>query len=299
MAGDLIDGAASRLKRSPAIDHWPSGREEDEATALLAFVLDTKADDLDEDDEVDARRANRFDGLVRRRAGGEPMAHILGYTEFRGLRMRVRPGTFVPRQSSEYMVEQALSRIRRRTAPVVLDLATGIGPIAMAIAAALPRARVYAADISGDALRQGRLIARDLGLRNVSFHRGDLFEALPSSLRGTLDLVTAHAPYVPREELEDLPLEIRGFEPAETLTDHSEHGLGLLTRIAEEGHDWLRPGGWVMVEVSPDFARRVRGLFVRSGYLEVKSTKGWPEVTRIIEGRIPARRAAPAATVGR
>jgi release factor glutamine methyltransferase len=300
LAGDLIDGAAARLKRSPAIDHWPSGREEDEATTLLGFVLDTEPDDIHEDDEVDARRANRFDGLVRRRAGGEPMAHILGYTEFRGLRMRVRPGAFVPRQSSEFVVEQAISRLRRRPSPVAVDLATGIGPIAMAIAAVVPRSRVYGADISGDAIRQARVIAHELELRNVSFHRGDLYGALPASIRGSVDLVTAHAPYVPREELEDLPLEIRGFEPADTLTDHSDHGLGLLTRIAEEGHDWLRPGGWLLVEVSPDFARRVRGLLVRTGYQMVRSTKGWPEVTRVIEGRAAIRRRAPAAaTAGR
>ena len=295
---DLIADGERRLRRSPAIDHWPSGREEDEATALLAFVLEVDPDDVHDDDEVDARRARRYDTLVRRRAGGEPMAHILGYTEFRGLRLRVRPGSFVPRQSSEFVVEQAVDRLRRRSAPVAVDLATGIGPIAMAIAAAVPRSRVYGADISGDAIRQARAIARELGLANVSFSRGDLYDALPASVKGTVDLVTAHAPYVPREELEDLPLEIRGFEPADTLTDHSEHGLGLLTRIAEEGHDWLRPGGWLMAEVSPDFARRVRGLLVRSGYQAVQSTKGWPEVTRVIVGRTPSRRPV-GATAGR
>ena len=298
-ARDLIDDGAERLKRSPAIDHWPSGREEDEATALLGFVLGVRADDVDRDAQIDARRASRFDALIRRRAGGEPMAHITGYTEFRGLRMRVRPGAFVPRQSSEFTVEQAIRRLRRRDRPVAVDLATGIGPIAMAVAASLPRSRVYGADISADALRQARAVASDLGLRNVSFHRGDLYDALPGEVRGTVDVVTAHAPYVPQDEVEDLPLEIRGFEPVDTLTDHTHHGLSLLDRIADEGLEWLRPGGWLLIEVSPDFARRVRGLFVRSGYQEVRSTKGWPEVTRVIVGRAPTRRTAAAATGGR
>jgi release factor glutamine methyltransferase len=298
VARDLIDDAAARLKRSPAIDHWPPGREQDEATALLAFVLGIGADDLDHDSGVDGRRARRFSDLVRRRAGGEPMAHITGWTEFKGLRMRVRPGAFVPRQSSEHTVEQAIRRLRRRRGAVHVDLATGIGPIAMAVAAAVPHARVFGADISADALRQARANAASLGLRNVTFLRSDLYDALPADVRGRVDVVTAHAPYVPRWEVNDLPLEIRGFEPVDTLTDHTEHGLSLLTRIAGEGHDWLRPGGWLLVEVSPDFARRVRGLFVRSGYEEVRSTKGWPEVTRVIVGRTPARRAA-AATPGR
>jgi release factor glutamine methyltransferase len=285
LAGDLIDEGAARMKRSPAIDHWPADREEHEARQLLASVVGIDEDDLDEDGAIPAVRAKRYRDLVRRRAGGEPMAHILGWTEFRGLRIRVRPGAFVPRQSSEYTVEQAARRLRRRPKPVAVDMATGIGPIALAIAAAVPKAEVHGSDISGDALRQAKRNAKDLGLRNVEFHRGDLFGSLPGRIRGKVDVITAHAPYVPEHEVEDLPLEIRGFEPVDTLTDFSEHGLGMLTRIAEEAPEWLRRGGWMMFEVSPDFARVVRGLLVRTGYKDVKSTKGWPEVTRVIIGR--------------
>ena len=281
-AADLIHEGAKRMKRSPAIDHWPADREVHEARQLLAFVIGTEEDDVDESAPVSPTRARRYRDLVRRRAGGEPMAHILGWTEFKGLRMRVRPGAFVPRQSSEFTVEQAARRLRRRPKPIAVDIATGIGPIALAIAAAVPRARVYGTDISGGAIRQARANARDLRLRNAEFHKGDLFAALPQAIRGKVDVITAHAPYVPKGEVRDLPLEVRGFEPEDTLTDYSEHGLGLLTRIAAESPVWLRPGGWLLVEVSPDFARVVRGLLVRSGYRDVKSTKGWPEVTRVI-----------------
>jgi release factor glutamine methyltransferase len=286
-AGDLIDEGTKRMKRSPAIDHWPADREVHEARQLLAFVLATEEDDLDEDAPVPAGRARRYRDLVRRRAGGEPMAHILGWMEFKGLRIRVRPGAFVPRQSSEFTVEQAARRLRRRPRPVAVDMGTGIGPIALAVAAAVPRAKVHGTDISADALRQARANARELGLRNVEFHKGDLFASLPPRIRGKVDVVTAHAPYVPKHEVRDLPLEIRGFEPEATLTDYSEHGLGLLTRIADEAPEWLRPGGWLLAEVSPDFARVVRGLLLRSGYRDVKSTKGWPEVTRVVLGRSP------------
>jgi release factor glutamine methyltransferase len=284
---DLVRDAERRLKRSPAIDHWPADRERREAENLLAFVLGIDAEDLDKSDTVDARRAGRFSRLVRRRTGGEPMPHILGWTEFRGLRLRVRPGAFVPRQSSEFTVEQALRRLRPRTRPVAVDLATGIGPIALATAAAAPRARVFGTDISRDALRQARANARALGLSNVTFRRGDLFGGVPRSIRGGIDVVTLHAPYVPRHEVRDLPLEIRGFEPEHTLTDYSDHGLTLLERAAAEAGAWLRPGGWLLLEVSPDFARRVRGLLVRAGYRDVRSTKGWPEVSRVLVGRSP------------
>jgi release factor glutamine methyltransferase len=284
-ADELIEEGTKRMKRSPAIDHWPSDREVHEARQLLAFVLGTEEDELDEDAPVSATRARRYRDLVRRRAGGEPMAHIVGWMEFKGLRIRVRPGAFVPRQSSEFTVEQAARRLRRRPKPIAVDMGTGIGPIALAVAAAVPRARVYGTDISADAVRQAKANARELKLKNVEFHKGDLFASLPPRIRGNVDVITAHAPYVPKHEVRDLPLEIRGFEPEATLTDYSEHGLGLLTRIAEEAPAWLRPGGWLLAEVSPDFARTVRGLLLRSGYSDVKSTKGWPEVTRVVLGR--------------
>jgi release factor glutamine methyltransferase len=279
---DLVHDAERRLRRSPAIDHWPADRERREAEALLAHVYGR--DDLDGVDTVEAARARRFAELVRRRAGGEPMAHILGWTEFHGLRLNVRPGAFVPRQSSEFTVEQAVRRLRGRARPVAVDLATGIGPIALAVAEAVPRARVIGADISGDALRQARANARRLNLRNVEFRRGDLYGAVPSELRGKVDVVTAHVPYVPRHEVRDLPLEIRRYEPEHTLTDYSRHGMSLVERAAAEGRDWLRPGGWLLLEVSPDFARKVRGIVLRLGYREVRSTKGWPGVSRVVVG---------------
>ena len=284
-ARELIAEGERRLRRSPAIDHWPPGRERDEATVLVALCLGVGADALDEDDEADGRRVRRYRTLIRRRAGGEPMAHILGWTEFGGLRLRVRPGAFVPRQSSEFMVEQALRRLRGRARPVAVDLATGIGPIALALAAEAPRAEVHGTDISSGAIRQARGNAAALRLRNVRFHVGDMFAPLPARLRGATDVLTAHVPYVPHPEVRDLPLEVRGFEPEHTLTDYTESGLSLVERAAGEGPAWLRPGGWILLEVSPDFARAVRGLVVRAGYRDVRSTKGWPQVTRVIVGR--------------
>jgi release factor glutamine methyltransferase len=282
---ELIAEGERRLRRSPALDHWPPSRERDEAGVLLALCLGIDADDLDDEQEVDGRRVRRYRTLIRRRAGGEPMAHILGWTEFRGLRLRVRPGAFVPRQSSEFMVEQALRRLRGRPRPVAVDLATGIGPIALGLAAGAPRAEVHGTDISADAIRQARRNAAVLGVRNVRFHVGDMFGPLPSRLRGRIDVLAAHVPYVPRSELRDLPLEVRGFEPEHTLTDYSETGLGLVERAVGEGQAWLRKGGWFLLEVSPDFARAVRALVVRAGYRDVRSTKGWPQVTRVLVGR--------------
>ncbi|MGH2723401.1 MAG: N5-glutamine methyltransferase family protein [Actinomycetota bacterium] len=285
-ARELLEEAEERLRRSPAIEHWPAQRERWDSEQLLSFVLGLDEEEAPDPDEVvDARRAGRFRELVRRRAGGEPLAHVFGWMTFRGLRLSVGPEAFVPRQSSEFMVEQALRRLRGRRRPVAVDLATGVGPVALAVSHALRRAQVHATDLSALALRLARRNARDLRLRNVVFHRGDLFGALPGRLRGTVDVITIHPPYVPPDEVADLPLEIRGFEPESTLTDFSPHGLGLAERAAVEARAWLRPGGWLLVEVSPDRARSVRGLLVRAGYRQVRSTIGWPQVTRVIVGR--------------
>jgi release factor glutamine methyltransferase len=286
LARDLLDEGEARLKRSPAIDHWPAGRDRWEAESLLAFALGMEDTfEVPGGQVVPGPAVRRFRRLVRRRAGGEPMAHILGWTEFRGLRIAVRPGAFVPRQSTEFLAEQAIRRLRGRRRPVAVDLATGIGPVALAMADAVPRADVHGSDLSAEAVRQARANAKALRLKNATFHRGDLFDSLPRRLRGGVDVITLHPPYVPSGEVGDLPLEIRGFEPEHTLTDYSPHGLGLVERTTIEGREWLRPGGWLLVEVSPDRARPVRGLLLRSGYRDVRSSKGWPSVTRTVAGR--------------
>lgn len=284
-ARELIGEGERRLRRSPAIEHWPADRERRESAALLAHALGLDGEEPDGRQEVDAGARRRFRRLVRRRAGGEPLPHIVGWTEFREMRLRIRPGAFVPRQSSEWTVEAAVRRLRPRRRPVAVDLATGMGPIALAIAHEVPKAEVHGTDLLDTGLRQGRVNAREHGLRNVSFHRGDLFEPLPRRLRGRVDAITVHPPYVPRDQVEELPLEVRGFEPERTLTDYSEHGMDLVERAVEESPEWLAGGGWLLVEVSPDLSRTIRGLMQRTGYRQVKSTKGWPEITRTVVGR--------------
>ena len=288
-AAELLDEGEARLKRSPAIDHWPADRERREATVLLSFALGDRegAEKLvDPDRTVGVRDGERYRRLIRRRAGGEPMAHILGWTVFRGLRLSVRPGAFVPRQSSELLAARAANRLRGRRRPVAVDLATGIGPVALSLAHAVPAAEVHGTDISEDAVRQARANARSLGLLNAAFHRGDLFAPVPARLRGAVDVITVHPPYVPHREVGDLPIEVRGFEPEDTLTDFSPDGMGLLERTAAQAPEWLRAGGWLLVEMSPDRARSVRGRLLRTGYRDVRSTRGWPDITRVVVGRV-------------
>jgi release factor glutamine methyltransferase len=285
-AADLLDEAITTLKASPAIDHWQNGRERIEAEDLLAHVFD--GEDPEPDDEIGAKAARQFKALVERRATGEPIPFIKGYAEFRGIELIATPGVFVPRDSSEFLVEQTVRRLRRRAAPVHVDLATGAGTIALAVAHEVPRAAVYGTDLAPDAVQLARRNAKRLGL-SATFVPGNLFDPLPRRIAGSVDVITIHPPYVANHELDELPDEIRNWEPVHTLTDHSDDGLELVRRTVEESPDWLSPSGWLLLETDPDRARDVKKLFVRGRFREVQSTKGGElKVTRVVVGRRPA-----------
>ena len=278
---ELIDRAVERLEASPAIDHWQKERERIEAEELLSHLI---GDDWTAQDLIPAAVVQRFERLIARRATGEPVPYIKGYVEFRHLKLLARRGVFVPRDSSEELAEQAVRRLRRRRSPVAVDLATGSGPVALAMANEVRAAEVFGTDLSGDAIRLARQNVRRLGL-SVTFLVGDMFGALPRGIGGKVDVVTFHPPYVGKRELRDLPDEVIRFEPVMSLTDHSPRGMGLIERAASEAWDWLKPGGWLLIEVSPDRSRTVATILRRAGYTEVRSTKGGLEVTRVVTAR--------------
>lgn len=284
-ARPLLDEGTRTLKASPAIDHWQKGRERIEAEDLLGFVV---GDDPTPSMKVSAKQETRFRELIERRAEGEPIAYIKGFTEYRDLEILVEPGVFVPRDSSEFLAEQAVRRLRKRKHPVHVDLATGAGTVALAVANEVPKAKVYGADIAEDAVQLARRNARRLGLK-VRFAAGDLFDPLPATLLGSVDVITLHPPYVAAGEVDDLPDEIRAWEPVHTLTDHSDDGLGLVRRAVEESPAWLRKNGWLLMETDPDRAKDVRRVFRQGGFRDVESTKGgWLKVTRVIVGKRPS-----------
>jgi release factor glutamine methyltransferase len=283
-ARQVLSRAVTQLEASPAIDHWQRGRERIEAEDLLEHVLGSEPDPRD---RVSSKDRKRFQALVDRRAEGEPIPYIKGYAVFRDLELRTKPGVFVPRDSSEFLAEQAIRRMRKRTRPVLVDLATGGGPIALSVADEVPGAQVWGSDVAGDAVKLARKNAKGLELE-ATFVVGDLFAALPKRLRGRVDVITLHPPYVPVDEIEDLPDEIRDWEPPHTLTDRSSDGLGLITRTVAAAPRWLRPNGWLLMEVSPDRVREVKRVYTAGGFRDVRSTKGGElKVTRVIVGRPP------------
>lgn len=281
-AEELLTNAVATLKASEALDHWQADRDRIEAEELLTWVMGHS--EPDPDDQIPAPARRRFVRLVQRRATGEPVPYILGESEFRDLWVDARPGVFVPRDSTEFLAEQAIRRLRRRGDPVSIDLACGSGAVALAIANEVGGADVTGTDLAADAIKLGRRNARKLGL-DVDFVQGDLFGGVPARLHGVVDVITVHPPYVAEGELEHLPDEIKNFEPVHTLTDHSDDGLGFVERMADEAWDWLCKGGWVCVEIAPDRARSVASILRSEGFADVRSTKGGMGVTRVVVGR--------------
>lgn len=283
---EALDDAEGSILNSENVDLWRQSDARVQAEEILAKILgrEVEVDDLDR--SLSRKEIRAFQRLVRRRVAGEPVALITGSTEFRGLKLQVTKGVFVPRNSSEFLAEKAILRLRGRRDPHAVDVACGTGPVALALAKEVPKARVWGLDIWPPALKIARRNAGLLGLANVTFFNSDLLSALAPGLRGTIDVFTIHPPYVARGDVKDLPVEVRGYEPIVSLTDDSDDGLGLVRRLSQEAPDWLTDGGWVLIEVSPDLARKVRGILVSSGYRDVRSQRDSLGATRVIGGRL-------------
>jgi release factor glutamine methyltransferase len=183
--------------------------------------------------------------LVGRRAAGEPLEQVVGFADFAGVRVRLRPGVFVPRVRSELLVRLAAEATARRVEPLVVDLCCGSGALGAAVVSRVPSAALHAADVDPVAVA----CARDnlAGLGDV--HQGDLFQALPSGLRGRVDVLLANVPYVASRHIALLPAEARLHEPRVAL-DGGEDGLDVLRAVVSAAPQWLAPGGTVFSEIT-------------------------------------------------
>jgi release factor glutamine methyltransferase len=283
-----IDKAVRKIDKSTAIDHWDRNLGRYDAEELMSEVLGRTLTKALLERVLDGTSKKRYAAMVARRIKGEPIPRIKGHYAFRGLDLLIRDNVFVPRASSELLAKEAIKALRRqRGSRVAVDVATGAGPVALAVANEVRNADVWGVDISTDAAQLGKDNARRLGLGNAHFHAGDLLDALPRRLRGTIDVFTIHPPYVLRRDLKELPREIREFEPLVSLTDGSDDGLGLVRRLAADAHAWLKPGGVLLVEVGTYLSRRTQATLRAAGLVDVTWTKDELGVTRVVSGRTP------------
>jgi release factor glutamine methyltransferase len=283
-----IDKAVHKIDASKNIDHWDHNLGRYDAEELMAEVLGRKLTPSMLGRVLDSTSRKRYVAMVARRVNGEPIPRIMGHYTFRRLDLLVKEGVFVPRASSELLAAEAVKAMRwRRGRRIAVDVATGAGPVALAVANEVRNAQVWGIDISAEATSLGRENARRLGLRNVHFRSGDMLEALPRGLRGEIDLFTIHPPYVLSTELKTLPPEIRQFEPLQSLTDNSDDGLGLVRRLAADAHTWLKPGGVLLVEVGTYLSRRAQSVLRGAHLVDVSWVKDSLGVTRVVSGKTP------------
>jgi release factor glutamine methyltransferase len=200
--------------------------------------------------------------LVRRRAAGEPVAYLIGRREFMGLDLLSDARALIPRPETEHLVEAALAALRvrldRHEQPVVVDVGTGSGAVAVALAALEPRLpSLYATDISADALALAAENARRLGVaERITFLHGDLLEALPPV---AIDLLLANLPYIDPAVAAELPPDVRDYEPAAALFGAGD-GLGHIARLLAEAAARLAPGGEIWLEIGYDQGERAAAL---------------------------------------
>ncbi|MDP9848694.1 putative protein N(5)-glutamine methyltransferase [Streptosporangium lutulentum] len=239
--------------------------------------------------------------MVDRRVAGLPLEHVLGWAEFCGLRIAVNPGVFVPRRRTEFLARQATAIARQTVAAhqaiglarqtagqtagptdraadsahlaadpapvpprtVVVDLCCGSGAVGAALVAALDRVELHAVDIDPAEVRCAR---RNVAAAGGQVYEGDLYEPLPDTLRGRVDVLVASAPYVPTEAIGLLPAEARVYEPWVAL-DGGADGLDIVRRVIADAPQWLAPGGHLLVETSERQAPQTVETFTRNGLI--------------------------------
>ena len=252
-----------------------------EAELLLAATLDMDRVGLYVNFErpLDSSELAAFREQVQRRAKGEPVQYILGETEFWSLPFTVSPAVLIPRADTEVLVEEALSRIE---GPVhLLDVGTGSGAIAVAMAHEKPEIQVTALDCSEEALHVARGNAERNGVaERVSCLAGDLAELPP----GPFAMVVSNPPYVPTADCEQLMTEVRDHEPRLALNG-GEDGLTAYRQLTSQSGEILLPGGWLLVEVGIGQAEDVVALFEAAGLAEIKSHDDYAGIPRVVAGR--------------
>jgi release factor glutamine methyltransferase len=259
------------------------------AEILLSHQLNTDRVNLylNFDQPLTEKEISGYRSLIKRRLRHEPIQYITGSQEFWSLDFMVDPQVIIPRPESELLVEQAINRVGANFAPQnqspkILDLGTGSGALAISVAKEVPQARFWATDLSAAALSLARSNAEKHGVsERIQFMRGDLWDPI-INLDITFDIIISNPPYITSEEYNDLAPEVRDYEPRLALDGH-EGGMYFIEKIIRGGLDYLSPGGWLIMEMSPDQTEKALLLIEQiNGYGEKTRIKDYSHIYRVI-----------------
>lgn len=223
-----------------------------------------------------------FEALLSRRLQGEPIAYILGSREFYGLDLMVTPDTLIPRPDTETLVEAALAKISNNTSQTILDLGTGTGAIALAIAKNRPKASICAVDASKGALEVAKKNAQTLNIPNVEFVLSNWFESLADQ---RFDVIASNPPYIEENDSHLTQGDLR-FEPISALASGAD-GLDDIRKIIDSCLVYLKPQGWLMFEHGYNQALQVADLMAEIGLTNIETIKDLGGNNRVTIGKNP------------
>ncbi|MFQ5649029.1 MAG: peptide chain release factor N(5)-glutamine methyltransferase [bacterium] len=259
------------------------------AERLLAHLLQVNRPHLylDSEHDLTTSKLEQLANFLRRRARQEPLQHILGETEFMSLPFKVSPAVLIPRPETEVLVEGVLKRCEQMFSPTtdvaILDVGTGSGCIAVSLAKYLKNAEVTALDISAEALHAAAAnaalnrVSRRIKFANIDFFRKDIVNRLSAQF----DVVVSNPPYVSVADFDDLPAEVKHFEPTIALHDQAD-GLRFYRRISEVARQLLKPVGFWALEVGTGQAPVVRDMMLKSGFARVKVNQDLNGIDRVL-----------------
>ena len=273
--------AQIRLNDSPRLDAIDARFE---AHLLLEHLLNVNRAWLiaHESDRLSNEAQASFEQLTKRRADGEPIAYILGNREFYGLNLTVTPATLIPRPDTEILVDAALNKIPVDTTLQILDLGTGSGAIALAIAQQRPQTQVTAIDASQAALEVAISNSQQLLISNIHFLLSDWFNNLKDTL---FDVIVSNPPYIENSDVHLTQGDLR-FEPTSALASGAD-GLDDIRRIIDSCLVHLKPQGWLMLEHGYNQAAAVKDLMTQTGLVNLETFKDLGGNDRVTIGKNP------------
>ena len=254
-----------------------------EANLLCQHVLNVNRAWLisHERDALEPNQQVGFEALLQRRLNGEPMAYILGSRDFYGLQLKTTPATLIPRPDTETLVEAALAKIPQNASLNILDLGTGTGAVALAIASQRPQTKVIAVDASLEALKVATENAQDFKLANVRLLESNWFSALEGE---KFDVIVSNPPYIAQDD-EHLKQGDLRFEPLSALASGVD-GLDDIRKIIQDAPEYLNPNGWLMLEHGYDQANVVAALLNARGFSKDDHAKDIAGTLRVTFGAI-------------